>query len=318
MITWVLGRGGLVGSSVEAKLNDRSTVWFPNEPIQWSDLSSFESSFAEAFNQFVQLIQDEDWAILWCAGNGIVSSSTQQLQSESQYIQVVCSQTELLSQIIQSRGVISFTSSAGGVYGGSSGTIFDENTIPIPINEYGRMKLETERQLTNFARISDIKIVIFRLANVYGPNQDVQKSQGIISAITQSVLQHKPIKIYVPLQTIRNYIYADDVGEIMARNVTSTTKEKKKSVDIKIIASDRNISLSTLLNEFRHVYGKRPSTINTIGQSMSVQPDNLRLRSISSSNDRDVFTPLAVGIAKLKTAYLRSLATTFDRSTLNS
>ena len=133
MITWVLGRGGLVGSSVESKLINRSTVWFPAEPIQWDDLSSFEKSFTRAFNQFIELIQDEDWAILWCAGNGVVSSSKQQLQTECQYLQFVCSQTALLSQTVQSRGTVSFTSSAGGVYGGSSGTIFNENTIPEPI-----------------------------------------------------------------------------------------------------------------------------------------------------------------------------------------
>ena len=301
MITWVLGRGGLVGSSVESKLINRSTVWFPAEPIQWDDLSSFEKSFTRAFNQFIELIQDEDWAILWCAGNGVVSSSKQQLQTECQYLQFVCSQTALLSQTVQSRGTVSFTSSAGGVYGGSSGTIFNENTIPEPINEYGQTKLETERQLIDFANHSNVKVAIFRLANVYGPNQDERKSQGIISAITHSILHHKPVKIFVPLQTVRNYIYADDVGEIIARRITGFQSNKSSNFYMKIVASDRNISLSSLINEFRNVYGCRPMVIGTVSSAAAQHPISLRFKSIiDGPNERFSFTPLAVGIDRVR------------------
>ena len=301
MITWVLGRGGLVGSSVESKLINRSTVWFPAEPIQWNDLSSFEKSFTRAFNQFIQLIQDEDWAILWCAGNGVVSSSKQQLQTECQYTQFVCSQTALLSQTVQSRGTVSFTSSAGGVYGGSSGTIFNENTIPEPINEYGQTKLETERQLIDFANQSNVKVAIFRLANVYGPNQDERKSQGIISAITHSILHHNPVKIFVPLQTVRNYIYADDAGEIIAKCVTRFATDKSSKTCLKLVASDRNISLSSLINEFRLVYGYRPMVINTVSSAATQHPVSLRLVSLADDKYSDLcFTSIAVGIDRVR------------------
>ena len=301
MITWVLGRGGLVGSSVESKLINRSTVWFPEDSIQWNDLSSFEKSFTRAFNQFIQLIQDEDWAILWCAGNGVVSSSQKQLQTESLCIRVVCSQIALLSQTTQSRGTVSFTSSAGGIYGGSSGTIFNENTIPEPINEYGQTKLETERQLIHFANQSNVKVAIFRLANVYGPNQNQRKSQGIISAITHSMLHHKPVKIFVPLHTVRNYIYADDVGEIIARHLTRPASNKSSKIYLKLVASDRNISLSSLINEFRNVYGHRPMVISTVSSAATQHPINLRFKSvIYGPNDEFSFTPLAVGIDRVR------------------
>ena len=309
MITWVLGRGGLVGSSVEAKLQIRSTVWVPESPIQWGDQAIFEESFKKAFTRFIQHIAQEDWAILWCAGNSVVSSSPEDLQREGNFIDFICSQISILPQSLQSRGILSFTSSAGGVYGGSTGTIFSESTIPQPINDYGFAKLEIEQRLIDFANQTNIKIVIFRLANVYGPNQNIEKSQGIISAITNSLLHHKPVNIYVSLQTIRNYIYADDVGEVIARSVTQLTNDQMPNIYLKVVASDRNISLSSLINEFRLVYGHRPMVVNTVSKSAAKHPTNLRLQSVvDDPNHRLSFTSLAVGIDRVRNASLIGLS----------
>ena len=305
MITWVLGRGGLVGSSVEAKLQSRSTVWVPESPIKWGDQAIFEESFEKAFTQFIQHIAQEDWAILWCAGNSVVSSSPGDLQREGNFIDFICSRISILPQSLQSRGILSFTSSAGGVYGGSTGTIFSESTIPQPINDYGFAKLKTEQQLIDFAKNTYIKVFIFRLANVYGPNQDTGKAQGLISAITHSLLHHKPVNIFVPLQTVRNYIYADDAGEVIAGNITQLNNEEKSKIYLKLVASDRNISLSSLINEFRLVYGHRPKVFNSVSGATSKHPINLRLQSIINDPCKELsFTPLAVGIDRVRKSAL--------------
>jgi UDP-glucose 4-epimerase len=309
MIAWVLGRGGLVGSSVEAKLLSRSTVWAPESGIQWNHKFLFENTFRQAMEQFTQSISNDDWAILWCAGNNVVSSSFEDLRREGEFIAFICLQLSLLPRSIQSRGLLSFTSSAGGVYGGSSGIVFNENTIPRPANSYGHAKLETEQKLINFANQSNTKVAIFRIANVYGPNQDTEKPQGIISAITHSLLHHKPVNIYVPLQTIRNYIYADDVGEVIARSVTQLAGDQKAKSYLKVVASDRNISLSSLINEFRLVYGHRPMVVNSVSKVAAQHPVNLRLQSIvEESNPRLSFTPLAVGIDRVRGASLVGLS----------
>ena len=308
MITWVLGRGGLVGSSVEAKLQSRSTVWVPESPIQWGDQSLLEESFNQAFTQFIQQTAQEDWAILWCAGNSVVSSSPRDLQREADFINYICAQISLLPQSLQSRGILSFASSAGGVYGGSAGTIFSESTIPQPINDYGFAKLKTEQLLINLAKNTSTKAAIFRLANVYGPNQNTGKPQGLISAITHSMLHHKPVNIYVSLQTIRNYIYADDVGEVIARSVTQLTNDQMPNIYLKVVASDRNISLSSLINEFRLVYGHRSMVVNTVSKVAGKHPISLRLKSnIDEHFDNFSFTPLAVGISRIKTKHLMSI-----------
>jgi UDP-glucose 4-epimerase len=190
------------------------------------------------------------------------------------------------------------------VYGGSSGKIFSEVTIPKPINEYGFAKLQTEGQLLEFAKHSNLTIVIFRLANIYGPGQDMSKSQGIISAIANSLHYHKPVNIFVSLKTVRNFIYADDAGEVIARCVTQLAKDRKSNIFLKLVASDRNISLSSLMNEFRLVYGRRPMVVNTVPDSAVNHPVNLQLQSnVDDSSQNLSFTPLAVGIYRVRQGF---------------
>jgi UDP-glucose 4-epimerase len=183
--------------------------------------------------------------------------------------------------------------------------MFSEVTLPQPINEYGFAKLKTEELLVNLAKNTRSRAAIFRLANVYGPNQDTGKPQGLISAITHSMLHQKPVNIYVPLQTVRNYVYADDVGEVIARCITRLNADQRSKTFLKLVASDRNISLSSLINEFRLVYGHRPMVVNSVSKVAGKHPISLRLRSmVDEPFDNFSFTPLAVGIERVRNKLL--------------
>ena len=54
-----------------------------------------------------------------------------------------------------------------------------------------------------------------RIANLYGPGQGLEKPQGLISQIIRSHLIRTPISIYVPLDTMRDYLFAPDCGELV-------------------------------------------------------------------------------------------------------
>jgi UDP-glucose 4-epimerase len=115
------------------------------------------------------------------------------------------------------------------------------------------------------------------------------------------MLHHKPVNIYVPLQTVRNYIYADDAGEVIARCITRFNADQKSKTFLKLVASDRSISLSSLINEFRLVYGHRPMVVNTVSKVAGKHPISLRLKSkIDEPFDNLSFTPLAVGIERVR------------------
>jgi UDP-glucose 4-epimerase len=115
------------------------------------------------------------------------------------------------------------------------------------------------------------------------------------------MLQHKPVNIYVPLQTVRNYVYADDAGEVIARCITRLNADQNSKTYLKLVASDRNISLSSLINEFRLVYGHRPMVVNSVSKVAGKHPISLRLKSMINEPISDfTFTPLAVGIERVR------------------
>ena len=49
-ISWVIGRGGLLGSAVERAIS--TPVWHPEFLFPWQDLSELRDSIADAMQQF--------------------------------------------------------------------------------------------------------------------------------------------------------------------------------------------------------------------------------------------------------------------------
>jgi UDP-glucose 4-epimerase len=57
--------------------------------------------------------------------------------------------------------------------------------------------------------------VLARVSNVYGPGQDLTKLQGLISRLALCSLTREPLNLFVPLSTVRDYIYVDDVARLV-------------------------------------------------------------------------------------------------------
>ena len=55
--------------------------------------------------------------------------------------------------------------------------------------------------------------MIGRFSNLYGPGQNLGKLQGLISRLALSAVTRQPINIFVPLDTIRDYVYVDDAAQ---------------------------------------------------------------------------------------------------------
>jgi len=48
--------------------------------------------------------------------------------------------------------------------------------------------------------------MVGRMSNLYGPGQNLKKVQGLISQMCLRVLTRQPLVLYVPLDTIRDYL----------------------------------------------------------------------------------------------------------------
>jgi UDP-glucose 4-epimerase len=308
MISWVLGRGGLLGGSVERQIVRAGRVWAPSKHFFWDDDAAFEKQINQSVEQFMEFVGADNWSILWCAGVGVVSSSSDVLNSEVQKIQRLLGRlSECPSQFLQN-GNLFFASSAGGVYAGSECPPFTEQTEPIPVADYGRQKLHCEKLFADFTRSFSSSSVIGRIANLYGPGQSRTKGQGLITTICRSTLLGSPIEIYVPLETVRNYIYIDDAASLVVGLMNHIANIDEVKTLTKIIASDQNISLSFLLAECARVFKKRPHIVLTRAHNSNLQTVDLRMESsTNTTTDQYGFTSLAVGIDRIRCQLLAEL-----------
>ena len=308
MISWVIGRGGLLGRSVEQRMGDLGSTWAPTAPFNWNDQTEFEVGIDQSLNEFIEQVGSEKWSIHWCAGIGVVSSSLQILNSEVKKIEFFLNRLSQSPSRFLHQGVLFYASSAGGVYAGSTVPPFTEATVPSPIGNYGLQKMQCEGLFSRFTQDFGTSSVLGRIANLYGPSQNWHKGQGVVTTICRSMLLRKPIEIFVPLETIRNYIYVDDAACDIANIVSYMSNQDFGGSLIKIIAAEHNSSISELLSESSRVFGKRPQIVLTRKKNSGVQIVDLRLKStVEISAPRFRYTALQVGIDRIRRQLLSEL-----------
>ncbi len=125
-----------------------------------------------------------------------------------------------LFEIAVARNVkkIVFPSSGGTIYGRQYGTL-KEDTLSRPFNPYGITKLATEHFLYYFHERNGIAADIYRIGNAYGPRQPMDTPQGVISVWMGKILANEEIMIYGDSETLRDYIYVEDVAYLLTHSL---------------------------------------------------------------------------------------------------
>jgi UDP-glucose 4-epimerase len=106
-----------------------------------------------------------------------------------------------------------FSSSGGAIYGEQEIYPAPESHRTNPMSPYGLSKLCGEQYLSYYQRISGIKVVSLRYANVYGPRQDPDGEAGVISIFLQKMLNHEQPIINGNGRQTRDFVFVDDVAE---------------------------------------------------------------------------------------------------------
>jgi UDP-glucose 4-epimerase len=156
-------------------------------------------------------------------------------------------QTIRLCDMVKGKNVrMIFLSSGGTVYGNPDKLPVDEDTFPRPINHYGNLKLAIENTLRvfNIQNGTDFKVV--RISNPYGPGQDYNKGVGFIDAALKRAIANEPIEIWGNGDVIRDYIYIQDVCDILV-----FLGEAKYDEMILNISSGRGISQNEIISEIK-------------------------------------------------------------------
>jgi len=319
-LTWVIGRGGLLGRSLEAALGTAGVgamdhtgsgmpTWHPSEPIQWSAPGAGAVELRRRAGEFLGVVGDRPWSVAWCAGAGVTASSANVLQLE---LAALRETLDALAAAPRGReGAFFFASSAGGVYAGVGAPPYDESSPVRPIAAYGRAKLDGEALVTAWSHRTGTPALIGRIANIYGPGQNLAKAQGLISQICRSHLTGQPLSIYVSLDTLRDYLFAPDCAGLITAGLARLRREQSEAgpnVVTKILASQRAITIGAVLGEMRRIFKSQPRIVLGASAGSAMQARDLSLRSrVWPELDRSCLTPFPVGVATTAADLLRRL-----------
>jgi len=315
-LTWVIGRGGLLGQSVETAVSDamastgsRAHLWRPPEPIAWSAPTAGAFELRQHAGQFLRAAGDRPWSVAWCAGAGVTGTSAQALQLE---LAALGETLDALAAAPEGRdGVFFFASSAGGVYAGVGAPPYDESSPVRPLAAYGQAKLDAEALVRAWSDRTRTPSLIGRIANLYGPGQNLAKAQGLISQICRSHLTGQPLSIYVSLDTLRDYLFAPDCAGLIVEGLARLRQEQSATrprLVTKILASQRAITIGAVLGEMRRVFKSSPRIVLGASPTSAMQARDLSLRSrVWPELDRRSLTPFPVGVATTAADLLRRL-----------
>ncbi len=307
-LTWVIGRGGLLGQSLEKAL-DPAARWVPPEPVAWLAPGAGALDLRRQVAEFLRAAGDRPWSVAWCAGAGVTGSSQQTLQLELVALQETLDALGEASR--GSDGAFFFASSAGGVYAGVGAPPYDESSPVHPLGAYGQAKLDAEALIAGWSQATGTPSLVGRIANLYGPGQNLAKAQGLISQICRSHLTGQPLSIYVSLDTLRDYVFAPDCADLVVDGLARLRQEQSVTapgVVTKILASQRAITIGAVLGEMRRIFKKPPRIVLGASPTAAMQARDLSLRSrVWPELDRRSLTPFAVGVAITAADLLRRL-----------
>ncbi|MFJ3472244.1 NAD-dependent epimerase/dehydratase family protein [Microbacterium maritypicum] len=270
---WVIGRG-LLGSAIASQLGDGVFA----VSVNWADQDASQNDLRAGLARFIDGADDQ-WNIYWCAGRGVTSTPRDRMLAEGSVFSAFLDAVAELPAEVRARGRVFLASSVGGAYAGSAAPPFTEDTPAIPMSAYGETKLAMEQSLRDHATAHGFRGFIARITNLYGPGQDLGKGQGLISVIVESYVTGRPVSIYVPLDTLRDYIYVDDCARVILAAMSRMAAEPLGSVVTKIVGAMDALSIGAIMGEMSRLR-RKPVPIVTGQGDATGQAGDLRVRSI--------------------------------------
>lgn len=305
----IIGRG-LLGSALARSLRAlHHTVIDAYLALPWTDADALALAFDRLLSDLEARTTQESWVIAWAAGHSVMHSSSEtvdhDVRSWKMFLEALSKRTSLL----QSNGTIVVASSAGALY--QSDGVCTERTPPSPPSPYGQGKLVQEMLMKEWSDAHpEIRVLIARIATLYGPQQNSTKAQGLISHMSRCIIQRRPIHIFVPLDTIRDYLFVDDAAASIADCMQRLATSENHCIT-KIIASEQITTVAQIIGHFRRIASQPPRIVSSISQRQFLYQRSLQLRSIVWPDMKSCRRGLLEGMASIhqhqKNLYARGM-----------
>jgi UDP-glucose 4-epimerase len=196
---------------------------------------------------------------------------------------------------------LTYISSGGTVYGEPDELPVSEEAPTRPIATYGRLHLRCEEEIRGARERWGVRARILRCSTVYGEHQLPDRGQGAVTTFLHRIESGLPIELYGGGATIRDYVYAPDVGRAVVDLLS-----QPEGPEVLNVGSGEGTSLLELLRLVEAELGRSGEVIAHDERRFDVHRivlDVGRLRRLVDFRP----TPLPEGIARTH-AWLRRIA----------
>ena len=230
----IVGSSGYIGSRLLLKLPSEKNFLVPSK-----------SNFAQFLNS-AEIMKFKN--VFWVAGSQLPADTFEyKLEEHPDLVNL----QKLIKFVQKSEACFIFLSSGGCIYGPGSG-VFTEASNTFPVNLYGELKLLSEQMIINNLK----NYTILRVANVFGVGQKPSRSQGVIPHWLEAIRENRPLTVFGPAHSYRDYIDIDSVINAILLSSKSSTK------GVFNIGSGTKVELATLIEIFEHVLGRSLSILS--------------------------------------------------------
>lgn len=172
---------------------------------------------------------------------------------------------------------LTYVSSGGAVYGNPSRTPVHETDPSLPISPYGASRLAGEIYAQTHAGALGRVVQIARCANVYGPGQPADRSQGAVAVFLSRVASGVPVSIVGDGSAVRDYVYIDNIADALTRLIYPGAETRTVN-----IGSGVGHTVMQVLDSVSAVVGRAPVIHHQAARSHDVRSIVLDVSKLKS------------------------------------
>lgn len=180
----------------------------------------------------------------------------------------------ILNSVIKKKNIKIIFISSILVYGQSIKNKSSEKDVPMPISDYGVIKLLTEKIYQTYNKLFNLDITILRFSNIYG----VKKESGIIIKCLQAIKNQKPIIINQNGDQTMDFLHVDDAVEA----IMLVIKKQISGFEIFNISSGKGIQIKNIV-KLVEKYSKKNVPKKIVNNKSSIEHivgNNLKAKKI--------------------------------------
>lgn len=251
----IVGAGGLIGSAIASEAQ-RFGISVSSPKVAWGT----GTALRDLQDWMTTLNQNSDSAnldLVWAAGVPDMRASRDVLSVSSAIF------TSFLDWLTRNSTIgnpssITYISSLGGIYEQRNFLEVDEKVRPEPLSAYGAFKTSDENTLAKTGARTGMRTLSVRLPSVFGPSSSISMRGGLINSLSLSTVLRRPMRIYVPLDTLRPYLYVRDAPRFLLGLIDELRQFPPATNETKNVLSPTVLSIATIIGEFKRTVHALP------------------------------------------------------------